>query len=454
MKNQNWRVNIAFTRFFSMLLALALLFTAVWIPSGAAQTKEELEREKQKVEERIQENEKQLQQLKDDKAAQERLIPALEAQIEEISAKMQLIDEELKRLDSSIAALQLKIEQMNREIADCREQIRIIEIETADKEAVIDRMQQQLIERLRQQYMNGPVSNLQLLLSSSDLTGFLTMAEYISRTARRDAELRGALEQEMRDMLRLKEELNAQTESLQTKLAQVEQESAALERERGEQRKVKKDLSAEHERISVAQSEVYAIIRSLKSLTADAERMLAKDRKAVEEFERKLDDLLREKKAENSDMFMQSSDGTMRWPVPYPECYISSRFGDTSNRSHVHKGLDISAPGANQKDYQIIAALEGVVLDYGFDNSMGYYVVLHHGVYKPKGKEIKTTYMHLRSFSDAVKTGARIPQGKILGVMGSTGNSTGAHLHFQINEIAANGNSVAVDPLTYIKNPY
>jgi murein DD-endopeptidase MepM/ murein hydrolase activator NlpD len=89
---------------------------------------------------------------------------------------------------------------------------------------------------------------------------------------------------------------------------------------------------------------------------------------------------------------------------------------------------------------------------------MGNYVVIVHGYYAPKGKYIKTTYTHMAtgSFTGAVVNNARIKAGTAIGIMGSTGNSTGPHLHFQINEFtnASMTNSSAVNPLNYVKNTY
>ncbi|MCL2299819.1 MAG: M23 family metallopeptidase [Firmicutes bacterium] len=147
----------------------------------------------------------------------------------------------------------------------------------------------------------------------------------------------------------------------------------------------------------------------------------------------------------------------MIWPFPYKGCYISSYFGEVSSirNGRSHAGIDITI-GDKSRNYQIICALDGVVVDHGFQSSMGNYVVIVHGYYAPKGKYIKTTYMHMANGSLTVTNNAKIKAGTPIGIMGSTGNSTGPHLHFQVNEFTDSSmkNSSAVNPLNYVKNTY
>jgi murein DD-endopeptidase MepM/ murein hydrolase activator NlpD len=154
---------------------------------------------------------------------------------------------------------------------------------------------------------------------------------------------------------------------------------------------------------------------------------------------------------QNSGRTVPSSSGEMQWPVPSSDCYISSPFGVPHSVTGYHKGLDITCPGANNRVIPIQSALSGEVVDFGRHSTMGNYVVIDHGFYKPKGKEITTTYMHMRSIDSSVYIGADIKKGKVIGIMGTTGNSTGTHLHFQITEYPEGR---VVNPLSYVSNPY
>jgi murein DD-endopeptidase MepM/ murein hydrolase activator NlpD len=179
---------------------------------------------------------------------------------------------------------------------------------------------------------------------------------------------------------------------------------------------------------------------------------MAQQRADKEKFEREMDALLAQKISQGQIPQNVDNNGRMVWPFPYPGCYITSNFGDTSNRETYHKGLDISIRDKSKK-YYIVAALDGVVIARGFDKYMGNYVTIYHGYYAPKGKYIKTTYMHMAAFDSEAVVNANVKANKILGVMGTTGNSTGPHLHFQINEISGS-TSTPVNPLLYVSKPY
>ena len=213
------------------------------------------------------------------------------------------------------------------------------------------------------------------------------------------------------------------------------------------------DLDAQHEKISRSMQEIFSIIENLNKQSNAAKRIIEKERREQEAFERQLDALLAQK-LQSGEIADVQNDGHMIWPFPYRGCYITSKFGavDSVRNNVPHKGVDISI-GDKSKDYYVIAALGGVVVDRNFHSSMGNYVVIYHGYYAPMGKTIKTTYMHLKSIDPGIVVNGTVQAGKSLGIMGSTGNSTGPHLHFQINEISGN-NSTPVDPLKYVSNPY
>jgi len=454
MKNRNWTSKAA-----SLLLCLSLVLAALFTPASAApQTEEELEKELAAIEQRIKDQEKKIADLKEQKADQEQLLPALEQKMADVEAKAALVDAEIARLGSSISSIRAQVESLSADIVACEARIAQIDVQTAEKEAQIKQMQLALMERLREQYMNGPVSDLQLLFSSPDLTTLMTAAEYINRKAEHDAQLRAQLEDEMAQLKVLQEQQREQQAVLEGKRADLQKQSADLVAQSLKQKQSRKELEAQQDQISDTQNEIFNMIDKLQSQSKEAQRLIEKERRAQEEFERKLDALLAAKLESGEISKDVSNNGQMQWPFPHSGCYITSYFGETSNRSHAHRGIDISISDKS-KSYNIVAALDGVILDHGFDSSMGNYVVILHGYYAPTGKYIKTTYMHFKSgtFTSAVVDNAKIKAGTALGVMGSTGNSTGPHLHFQVNEFADSSmkSSTAVNPLNkYVTNTY
>jgi len=438
-----------------MVLLLASVFTPV---SAAPQTQEEIERELAAIEQRIKEQEKVIADLKSQKAGQEKLLPALEQKMADVEAKTALIDAEIGRLGASISSIKAQVDSLNADIAACEAAIAQIDLDTAAKEAKIKQMQLALMQRLREQYMGGPVSNLQLLLSSPDLAALMTAAEYISRQEEHDRQLRRQLEDEMEELKQLQERQRAQQTVLEGKRGDLQRQSAELVAQSLKQRETKKDLDAQHDEISDTQNEIFGMIEKLQGQSKEAQRIMEKELRAQEEFERQLDRLLAQKLESGEIPKDIANNGKMLWPFPYKGCRITSYYGETSGRDHAHRGIDI-IHSDRSRDYPIIAALDGVVVDFGFQSSMGYYVVIVHGYYAPTGKYIKTTYMHMKtgSFTSNVVANANIKAGAALGMMGSTGNSSGPHLHFQVNEFADSTmkSSAAVNPLNrYVTNTY
>lgn len=129
------------------------------------------------------------------------------------------------------------------------------------------------------------------------------------------------------------------------------------------------------------------------------------------------------------------------WPTQSTR--ITSRYGETEDRDHSHEGLDIGAVSPGVAGDKIYAAADGTVIEVAYDDSRGNYVTIDHG------DGIMTIYMHMSEFRATV--GNAVRQGQVIGYMGTTGNSTGVHLHFGVYI-----DSETVDPLEceYIYDNY
>ena len=110
------------------------------------------------------------------------------------------------------------------------------------------------------------------------------------------------------------------------------------------------------------------------------------------------------------------------WPTQSTR--ITSRYGETEDRDHSHEGIDIGAVSPGVAGDKIYAAAAGTVVEVAYDDSRGNYVVIDHG------DGIMTIYMHMSEFRATV--GNEVRQGQVIGDMGTTGNSTGVHLHFGV----------------------
>lgn len=132
-----------------------------------------------------------------------------------------------------------------------------------------------------------------------------------------------------------------------------------------------------------------------------------------------------------------------RWPVP-EYTRVSSEYGSrvspTAGASSYHRGMDIAAPAGSA----ILAIYDGTVTDKGYNSSSGYYVTITH-----TGSVIKSTYMHM-SGPALVEKGDNITKGQQIGCVGTTGISTGNHLHISITVIEL---QKTVDPRNYLTEP-
>jgi murein DD-endopeptidase MepM/ murein hydrolase activator NlpD len=272
-----------------------------------------------------------------------------------------------------------------------------------------------LDDRLVQIYVGGDITILDVLFESTSLTDFLTRYDMMSKVVDND--------------IHLLTELKLAKAELEAEKAELELVKAALEEEKQERQLKQDDLSAQWSR----QNQMARQLEQDEILAAEAE----------DELERLAEDLKKfvaEIQAKYKSQYMGS--GTMGWPVPgYTR--ISSPYG---YRTHpilkvwkFHSGIDIPAPQGTP----VTACETGTVIMATTYGGYGKTVILDHG------GGIASQYAHLYSIGVAV--GDVVLKGGKIGGVGTTGLSTGNHLHFQI---MVDGNTV--DPLndkTYFVNP-
>ena len=272
--------------------------------------------------------------------------------------------------------------------------------------------------RIRYMYENGKVDFLQLLMESDSITDFLSKTEYITKMSEYD-----------------REKLD---EYVQTVNAVGEKE-LALEAEYKDLEKLRTTLTAQKKEAEELLSKKNAELNSISS-----ELQTIRSQIANAENEEQL-----QQEANNSSSNSSSSTGSsgQQKPVivgngyfthPCPGMsYQSSEFGEirTSIGDPIpHKGHDYAAP----KGTPIYAAAAGTVLIAGYSNSAGNWVVIDHG------NGLVTKYMHMYQ-RPLVRAGQKVVKGQHIGGVGTTGQSTGNHLHFQVE---LNGNPV--NPSKYL----
>ncbi len=328
---------------------------------------------------------KEIAGIKDDKAkAQEKAATN--------SERKAILEEEIFILESVIddtrTKLAVKQEELDQKIRDRNSTIELFK------------------ERMRVSYMTKDTSLLEAVVGATSFTEFLTMSEYSARVAKHDTDLIDKLEREEKEI----------------EQAKIEIEDALAE------------LEIREQELATKISELAIVIQEANDQITYAEAM--EEQKLSEQ-----DDILKARAEAEAilDGYMGTGNGeyigvgSYIWPVPNYS-YISSGFGWRTlyGVPNYHRGIDIAGGGIYGKP--VVAADSGYVSVVRYTNvGYGYYVMIDHGANN------WTVYAHLSSI--AVTEGNFINQGSVLGYVGSTGNSTGPHLHFEIRV-----DGVQVDP--------
>jgi Membrane proteins related to metalloendopeptidases len=336
----------------------------------------------------------------------------LEASKENLRQYVMQLDGELKTIQEKIAELKGKITEKEEEIAQTE-----VELEGAvqDQENQYEAMK----KRIKFMYEKGDNLYMELIFASESFGDMLNKAEYIEMLSAYDREMLDRYV-ETRKLIELyMEQLEADKEYLEEAKAGVEKEEASLNSLIDEKTKTIEQMSRDIETKTAAIAEYEADIAEQNETIAMLEKIVAEEKARLEEANR-----------------IRYDGGMFSWPAP-SYTRISDDYG---NRVHpilgvnqFHNGIDLAAPGGSP----ILAAYNGKVVAADYSGSMGNYIMIDHG------DGLYTIYMHASALY--VSKGASVSKGQKIAAVGSTGRSTGNHLHFSVR---LNGNYVS--PWNYI----
>lgn len=331
-------------------------------------------------------------------------------QRKEKETQVQTIMRRIEELSSLISISENKIKSIEGDISVKESEIKTTEREIVALEDNIQTNTDLLGKRLRVMYRTSDIDYIQVLLNSRDIEELLSNMNMIKRVVAQDKEILEELGNQKIEVEEKKRGLEQEQRQLVSLRASLETEKISLERSKEEQDQNRRLVQSE--------------IDSLKSM--EAELM-----KEAKDLENKIRELQRQKGIGGS-----YKGGVMAWPVSGGG-RVTSPFG---NRMHpilreriFHTGIDIAAPTGTA----ILAANDGRVIYTGFRGSYGNTVMIDHG------GGIVTLYAHASSI--LVSEGQDVKRGDTIARVGSTGRSTGPHLHFEVRE---NGNFV--NPSKYI----
>ncbi|MBQ3062967.1 MAG: peptidoglycan DD-metalloendopeptidase family protein [Clostridia bacterium] len=322
---------------------------------------------------------------------------------------------EIEKLDAAIEAAAEEIEIQQQLITELEGLIEIKELELAESQQKEETQYAKLKDRVRFMHENGSMSYLSILLSSDDFADFLSRYEIVSQISKYDKNLF--------------EELKALKE-------QIAEQKASLEADHADAVTIKASMDENKRNLEVQFNERNAQMKKVEEAEAAAKAQYAEIAQEEDKITAAVQKAVRELAAQSSSTYVG---GNMMWPLPAANNVITCKYG---MRTHpitgvykLHTGIDLRASTGTK----IYAANAGTVIKATYSSAYGYYVVVNHG------GGTSTLYAHMSKM--AVKNGQKVSQGTVLGYVGSTGYSTGPHLHF---EVIKNGNYV--NPVTMYPN--
>src|SRR5690625_2221135 len=427
------------------------------------------------LEEELNELEKEQKELNSEKRNLSGEKKEIESEMDDNLNKQSSIQEQINELDSKIStansdvkAKESELEETNNEINKLEENIKQLN-EDADELRVQIKMRLALLkDRLKSiQESGGFVKYISVIFGSDSFSDLINRSTTVSTIMDSDKSLMKKLEQDQKVLIEKEKEVSKKTE-------EVKKQKEELEKQKKEHEAVKKELDSqkanqtalkeqlaeefeELEEVKISKEEEEQLIASQAAVAEKAKKLLADKKARLEEEERKR--LEEQKQQEESGQSpggdnpnVGNGNSRFMWPVQGNFKSITSSYGyrihPIYNTRRHHNGLDI-APIPKGANLPILAADEGIVASAGWLGGFGNVVMISHG-------DITTLYAHLSSIS--VGTGQYVERGSVIGRMGTTGDSTGVHLHFEVHPggyqstpSGGDGKSPsAVNPLNYL----
>ena len=375
------------------------------------------------LEARLKEIEKEKEQAKQKQKETQNDIAKEKENQEAIESQIKSTEEYIRTLIDLIENYEDQISKLEDEIAELEGEIEIQRTKIANKRAEIDQNIVLYEKRIKAMYLSGNDSVASIILGATDFFDMLMKIELVKRVADYDNDL-------IQSLLDLKAEYEAAQLELENQVAALEETKEITEGKKKEVEDLKAEWDAQLEELQSLAKQSKKLIKELQ----DKEASYKADQKALdkeaEKVEEEIQKIIREKA--RAKYMGDLAEGTFLWPLP-GYYMITSGYG--SRWGTTHKGIDIA--GSDVKGAEICAANTGEVIavynscshNYGKSKSCGcgggfgnYCIIDHGGGYQ-------TLYGHAGKI--IVKEGQMVKTGDVLGYVGSTGHSTGYHLHFE-----------------------
>ena len=357
--------------------------------------------------------------LKEQKNQVQEAIDATSRRLDYVSGELSDTAIEIQSLNDKIQGYQTELDKVNAEYNDYSDKIQRTETELTNIQEKYNRKNELFKKRLVALYKRGNLSYSDVLLCSSNIVDFVSHYFIVQEIAEYDSE----------DLT----ELSYYSEQLKVTKETLDEQKTRL-------KKLKEEADTQ---MCLVQNAQVLVQNYMKSLNA-SEKELVSQINTYKLQQQEIEGLIANA-ARSANYELNYSGGVMAWPT-YESNYITSPFG---SRLHPiqgvtknHDGIDI---GGHTGD-SVYAASDGIVIYAAWLGGYGNAVMIDNGL-TSDGKRLVTLYGHGSAFVSQV--GDRVTKGQEIMKMGSTGNSTGPHVHFEVRE-----DNVPVDPKKYLSNDY
>lgn len=367
----------------------------------------------------IKQKEEEIQKAKEEKKSLQSGLTNVKELKKQLEASKANLANYIEELDANLASIQAKIDELKTMISQKEEEIEQKTVELEEAVATQEAQYEAMKARIKFMYEKGDVLYLELVFQSESFGEMLNKAEYIEMLSAYDRKMLDEYVEQAEYVALCKEGLEEEKGVLEEAKKSVEAEEASL-----------------NELIAAKEQEITAVssdIKTKEAAIAEYEAEIASQNETIAALEK----AVAEEKAKLAEEQNRKYDGGIfTWPAP-SYTRISDEYGyrmhPTLGIEKFHNGIDMAAPGGSP----ILAAYDGKVVAAAYSSSMGNYIMIDHG------DSLYTIYMHASALY--VSKGTEVRKGDKIAAVGSTGRSTGNHLHFSVR---LNGNYV--NPRNYL----
>ena len=327
---------------------------------------------------------------------------------EQLEGEKSDLESYVTSLDQNLDSIQTKIDNLKTMITSKEAQIETTEKQLKEATEKQEQQYTAMKERIKFMYEQGDTYYLELLLGASSYSDMINKADYIQQLSDYD-------DQKLKEYATTKQYIEACKKDLDAEKVVLEQAKSSVETEEASLQSL----------ISDKQSELTAYegdISNKQAAIDDYEAQIASENSTISALEAAVAEEKKKLAAENAKAITYDG-GMFSWPAPS----YTKLSDDYGNRIHpilgiqqFHNGIDLAAPSGSP----VLAAYNGEVVAASYSSTMGNYIMIDHG------DGLYTIYMHCSSL--AVTKGSTVTKGQQIGAVGSTGRSTGPHLHFSV----------------------